>query len=308
MSYIEDIKRRKEEVRNNILKSFGAEDTFEKAHQDGDMHPNGKWVWVSSANGGRGDWRALNGRSHKKHQTANAAGNVEKKVGVGSKNAGISPKDEALLKVGNVYEKFASYYKFQKKNGVKYPSFGIVREAKSENNGRGAIRFYGTKKELQKELKKFNSLTNSKISIDNFERESRHGEVSWDTTFNPKDGKLYKNDNEIPEEAATKPKTSSKSGGLVSAISTVNDAESFLKKNADKWFDYQYGQLDDEKLEKQFDEANKYIKDFEQFEDKEQDEAMEYKEKMENKGYKVIDVGGNSDTYVFAVLKKSNKK
>lgn len=33
-------------------------DEFEKAkHQDGDMHPNGKWVWRSSANGGKGDWR-----------------------------------------------------------------------------------------------------------------------------------------------------------------------------------------------------------------------------------------------------------
>ena len=33
-------------------------DEFEKAkHQDGDMHPNGKWVWRASANGGKGDWR-----------------------------------------------------------------------------------------------------------------------------------------------------------------------------------------------------------------------------------------------------------
>ena len=33
-------------------------DEFAKAkHADGDMHPNGKWVWRSSANGGKGDWR-----------------------------------------------------------------------------------------------------------------------------------------------------------------------------------------------------------------------------------------------------------
>lgn len=33
-------------------------DELEKAkHADGDMHPNGKWVWRSSANGGKGDWR-----------------------------------------------------------------------------------------------------------------------------------------------------------------------------------------------------------------------------------------------------------
>ena len=34
---------------------------FEKAkHKDGDMHPNGKWVWRESANGGKGDWRVAN--------------------------------------------------------------------------------------------------------------------------------------------------------------------------------------------------------------------------------------------------------
>lgn len=32
-------------------------DEFSKAHQEGDIHPNGKWVWSSSANKGRGDWR-----------------------------------------------------------------------------------------------------------------------------------------------------------------------------------------------------------------------------------------------------------
>ena len=84
-----DILKHKNMVRNNIMKSFGVEvgeetiekgveeeinpfemeaykseltkaelDEFEKAkHQDGDMHPNGKWVWRASANGGRGDWR-----------------------------------------------------------------------------------------------------------------------------------------------------------------------------------------------------------------------------------------------------------
>ena len=58
-----------------ILKSAGTEDLFEKAkHNDGDMHPNGKWVWVSSANGGKGDWRTNNGRAHKKHSAGGNAG------------------------------------------------------------------------------------------------------------------------------------------------------------------------------------------------------------------------------------------
>ena len=84
-----DILKHRKAVQENILKSFGAEvsedslekyfedevnpfemkaykfeltkaelDEFEKAkYQDGDMHPNGKWVWRQSANGGKGDWR-----------------------------------------------------------------------------------------------------------------------------------------------------------------------------------------------------------------------------------------------------------
>lgn len=33
-------------------------------HKDGDIHPNGKWVWVASAANGNGDWRVIGGRIH----------------------------------------------------------------------------------------------------------------------------------------------------------------------------------------------------------------------------------------------------
>ena len=101
---------------------------------------------------------------------------------------------------------------------------------------------------------------------------------------------------------------SSKSKTSASSIATVDDAATFLQKNVDKWREYQYEELDDEKLEKQFDEANKYIKDFKQFDWDEEDDADEYKKKMEKKGYKIVDLGEGSDTYIFAVLKKSKKK
>lgn len=68
MSLIDEIKVKSLSDAQEILKSAGSEDIFEKAHKDGDLHPNGKWVWVSSAAGGKGDWRTLNGRTHKKHQ------------------------------------------------------------------------------------------------------------------------------------------------------------------------------------------------------------------------------------------------
>jgi hypothetical protein len=70
----EDIKRRQLELKNNLLKGFGVgidevdENGFEKAHKQGDLHPNGKWYWESSAAGGKGDWRTIGGRRHKASQ------------------------------------------------------------------------------------------------------------------------------------------------------------------------------------------------------------------------------------------------
>ena len=62
------IEMRRMMVQERIEKSFDNE--IEKAHKDGDIHPNGKWVWVSSAAGGKGDWRTINGRAHQKHNAA----------------------------------------------------------------------------------------------------------------------------------------------------------------------------------------------------------------------------------------------
>lgn len=48
--------------RNAISKAQEAFDDIEKARvvrQDGDIHPNGKWVWSSQAAGGKGDWRVI---------------------------------------------------------------------------------------------------------------------------------------------------------------------------------------------------------------------------------------------------------
>lgn len=111
MGQLEDILKHQNVVCNNIMKSFGAEtsedsleksfedevnpfemeaykseltkselDEFEKAkHQDGDMHPNGKWVWRQSANGGKGDWRvAKPSRGGGSSKTTSSAYNEEK--------------------------------------------------------------------------------------------------------------------------------------------------------------------------------------------------------------------------------------
>ena len=54
---IQGIKVNSVEEAEEILKAAGTEDLFEKARTDGEMHPNGRWVWRSSANNGKGDWR-----------------------------------------------------------------------------------------------------------------------------------------------------------------------------------------------------------------------------------------------------------
>ncbi len=50
------IQGHKDFVRSQIEKSFGEEIDFEKAHNVGDVHPNGKWVWTEYAPG-KFDWR-----------------------------------------------------------------------------------------------------------------------------------------------------------------------------------------------------------------------------------------------------------
>jgi len=66
------IEEKRRFVESQIQKSFNSginvseEIELEKAHKDGDHHPTKPWVWVSSANGGKGDWRVEGGRAHKK--------------------------------------------------------------------------------------------------------------------------------------------------------------------------------------------------------------------------------------------------
>lgn len=76
----EDIKQRQQELCDNILKGFGSdtsEDSIEKAHNQGDVHPNGKWYWETSAAGGKGDWRVIGGKRHK--QSTSSAPKKEEK-------------------------------------------------------------------------------------------------------------------------------------------------------------------------------------------------------------------------------------
>lgn len=82
------IEEKRRLVQERIAKSFDSginvtdEIELEKAHKDGDHHPTKPWVWVSSANGGKGDWRVEGGRSHKKAGAGTATSATGNKVDI----------------------------------------------------------------------------------------------------------------------------------------------------------------------------------------------------------------------------------
>ena len=133
MNNFEEIRRQQELQKANILRGFGVnpeskdleleifkaqETEFEKAkHQDGDMHPNGKWVWVASANGGKGDWRTLGGRAHKKHQAGASASSSSTSNGASTSQATQTSQAKPAKK-----ETTVDTLKLESKNGFKFKS------------------------------------------------------------------------------------------------------------------------------------------------------------------------------------------
>lgn len=88
---------------------------MQKAHNDGDIHSNGKWVWVSSANKGRGDWRTApsvkqgSGASTVKKE-AGSTGHFDKLIDVLVKK--YSAKKESVS-LSEIEEKFEDYIRDQ---------------------------------------------------------------------------------------------------------------------------------------------------------------------------------------------------
>lgn len=139
MGQLEDILKHQNMVCNNIMKSFGAEtsedsleksfedevnpfemeaykseltkaelDEFEKAkHQDGDMHPNGKWVWRQSANGGKGDWRVAKTGGSK--ATAGGAAAATTKTNTAAKTSSSTLSDKEKSAFADIMKKNSSH-------------------------------------------------------------------------------------------------------------------------------------------------------------------------------------------------------
>ena len=88
----EELNKRRQAVAYNIAKSFendiekaigagydlegGDGDEVAKAHQVGDAHPNGKWVWTEYAPG-KFDWRGIKKNATEKKQKVEGSGSKE---------------------------------------------------------------------------------------------------------------------------------------------------------------------------------------------------------------------------------------
>lgn len=187
----EDIRKAQMEQRQRILKSFGETDLFsgvgdsnelmrsmekaeendiEKAkHQDGDMHPNGRWVWRQSANGGKGDWRVANPKrgggakktavaptsstaaSQKKEDTPAAKKKTEEKSSYAAKEADAYDKGDG--KVGN----------YPVPTHTSYPAANLYSRLK--NNRHFGFKYGLPEEEIMKKLKDYKG--NVKVSYHN---------------------------------------------------------------------------------------------------------------------------------------------
>jgi len=152
---IQDIKINSVEEAEEILKAAGTEDLFEKAHFDGEIHPNGKWVWRSSANKGKGDWRV-----------------IKKKSKEGVRNSDEIKSREKYPSVYNLINKLSG-----KVSGILYHPDGqrvsansiITRIEKSPNNLASMLDVKGTRGEdkIDRSAMKDNNIVGSYAAVKN---------------------------------------------------------------------------------------------------------------------------------------------
>ena len=106
----EDIQKHRQAVAENIEKSFQIgfteSEDLQKAHNVGDVHPNGKWVWTQLPSG-KYDWRVI-----KKTAQSNSQKAIPKKNGIELTSKGIkeyinknsATRDERMKAMAEVYK------------------------------------------------------------------------------------------------------------------------------------------------------------------------------------------------------------
>lgn len=238
----EDIRKAQMEQRQRILKSFGETNLFsgegdsnklmrsmekaeendiEKAkHQDGDMHPNGRWVWRQSANGGKGDWRVANPKRGGGSRAAASAAKTTSSEGDSGKTTG-EPNEKSWGKIKEFATKTKKVF-VARDNGVDCP----------------AIRITGDKTYAQKVIKEMNEYCGTNYSISDFERypKTRYSDNSYEAYVNIHNGKLYSSDKEAEKVDLNNAKLRYQSDGTPFALSnaviglTKNEFDKLKKK------------------------------------------------------------------------------
>lgn len=98
-------------------------------HKDGDIHPNGKWVWVASAANGNGDWRVIGGRIHTQSKQ-------EKEIKTEHENEGKSLIAQGRLKDAR------DWYRAQNNNALARILSDIIRSQKGVELRKTSIEEY----------------------------------------------------------------------------------------------------------------------------------------------------------------------
>lgn len=130
-------------------------------HKDGDIHPNGKWVWVASAANGNGDWRVIGGRIH--NQTKQDKESVsEKKI-----------DGNSLIAQGKLKEA-RDWYRSQNNNTMARILSDIIRSQKGVELRKASIEEYRKSKNREqisriiKEIEEYIDLCN-KVGLNSSE-------------------------------------------------------------------------------------------------------------------------------------------
>ncbi len=98
-------------------------------HKDGDIHPNGKWVWVASAANGNGDWRVIGGRIHNQAKQDKASVSEKKNDG------------ETFIAQGKLKEA-RDWYRSQNNNVMARILSDIIRSQKGVELRKASIEEY----------------------------------------------------------------------------------------------------------------------------------------------------------------------
>jgi len=136
-----EILEHRKRVQENILKSFGVEissndiekseiDDIEKAHNPGDIHPNGKWEWRKTPTGY--DWRVI--KKDKKHSESQGSGDSEDKNQSSLESYASKTNTENLKKVasGNISKRVSKGMKEAAKKELEKRGIDIEKEIKDK--------------------------------------------------------------------------------------------------------------------------------------------------------------------------------